>query len=152
MLVRNILKRKSREVVTTGPSASIDEAMDVLIKNKISCLPVLDDDGKLVGVISDHDIFAEIHRTRGDYHSLKVEDLMTTALIIGLPDDDINYIANVMEQNWIRHVPIVEGERLVGIVSQRDIMIAQSQHIEIENRFLRQHLDGLHMRDKSADF
>lgn len=149
MRIATLLEHKSKTIVTASPSISIDEAMDLLINNKIGCLPVVDDGGKLIGIVSDKDIFKRIHQTKGDYHSLKVQDVMATDLIIGLPDDDIAYIAGVMDKNWIRHVPIVEGERVIGLVSLRDIVKAQAKNIEIENRYLDLYL-GMR-RDKSGE-
>ena len=148
MSVKNILAVKSDRIITTKPDTTIDQAMDLLINNKIGCLPVVQNDGKLVGIISDHDIFAKIHATRGDYHSLKVSDLMTTELIVGVPDDELDYIAGVMKKNWIRHVPIVEGDHIIGIISQRDIIKYRVQRAEVENRYL---MDMLHGRDRSGD-
>ncbi|MCK4574721.1 MAG: CBS domain-containing protein [candidate division Zixibacteria bacterium] len=148
MSVKAILESKSKQVITARPSTSVEAAMELLIANGISCLPVVGEDDRLIGMISDRDIFAKIHQTRGDYHALKVEHLMTTDLIIGLPDDEIAYIAGVMEKNWIRHVPIVEGERVIGVVSQRDIARTRAQTAELENRYLMAMMDK---RDKSGD-
>jgi CBS domain-containing protein len=78
-------------------------------------------------------------------------DVMTSEIMIGLPSDDINYIASVMEKNWIRHVPIVEDEKIVGLVSLRDIIKTLAASTDIENRYLSMYMDGLHSRDRSAD-
>ena len=152
MLVKTLLANKPREIITSSKKTSLDAAMDLLISNNIGCLPVVDDDGKLIGIISDKDIFRKIHDTKGQYHDLTVGDVMTDALIVGLPDDDIAYIAGVMDKNWIRHVPILDGEKLVGLVSQRDIIRTQAEHHQIENRYLNLYIEGLHSRDKSADY
>ena len=151
MLVKTLLESKPRRLITASPSTSIDEAMDLLISNSIGCLPVLEDD-KLTGIISDQDIFKKIHQTKGEYHSLKVQDVMTVDLIIGLPDDEISYIVGLMGKNWIRHVPIIEGEKLIGLVSQRDIVKKQTENIEVENRYLKMYTEGMHRRDKSGDY
>lgn len=149
MRVATLLEHKSKTIVTASPSTSIDEAMDLLISNKIGCLPVVSDSGKLIGIVSDKDIFKRIHQTKGNYHSSKVEDVMVTDLIVGLPDDDIAYIAGLMDKNWIRHVPIVDGERVIGLVSLRDIIKEQAKNLEIKNRYLDLYL-GMR-RDKSGD-
>lgn len=151
MLVRTLLESKPRDIVTARLSTTIDEAMDLLIKHNIGCLPVVDHDGKLIGIISDKDIFKKIHQTKGDYHSLTVEDVMTKELIVGLPDDNLAYIAGVMDKNWIRHIPIVEADRVVGLVSSRDIIRTQAQDAEIENRYLKLYMGGLGSRDKSSE-
>ncbi len=152
MLVRTLLNEKKRDLITIEPHQPIDKAMEVLITNNISCLPVIDESGKLSGIVSDKDIFKKVHETKGEYHNLHVEDVMTTAVIVGLPDDDVSYIAGVMTKNWIRHVPIVDGENLIGLVSLRDIIRVQAENKEVENRYLKLYLEGMHSRDKSADF
>ncbi|MEW6412876.1 MAG: CBS domain-containing protein [Candidatus Zixiibacteriota bacterium] len=152
MLVKNLLESKPKEVITVGPHTSIDDAMDLLIRKNIGCLPVLGDQKQLVGIVSDKDIFKRIHQTKGEYHSLKVADIMTTNLIVGLPDDDVTYIAGIMKKNWIRHVPIVEENQVIGLVSQRDILKIMARTTDIENRYLKMYMDGLHSRDRSSDY
>lgn len=148
MQVKTLLESKPKQIVSSNPLTSIDEAMGLLITNNIGCLPVVDDEDMLVGILSDKDIFARIYQTKGNYQSLKVEDVMTTNLIVGLPSDDVEYIAGVMEKNSIRHVPIVDGEQLIGLISLRDIVRTQTVAREVENRYL---MDMLEKRDKSGD-
>ncbi|UCD62681.1 MAG: CBS domain-containing protein [Candidatus Zixiibacteriota bacterium] len=148
MLVKSILETKAQNVITARPSNTLHEAMDMLIKNKIGCLPVVDDNEKIIGIISDTDIFRKIHETEGKYQSLKVSDLMTKELIVGLPTDELDYIAGVMEKNYIRHVPIVDDDHVIGIVSLRDIHKTYVRNKEIETRYL---MDMLEKRDKSGD-
>jgi len=150
MLVKAFLEQKPREIVTTTSDTSVEEAMDLLIANKIGCLPVQEADGKLIGIISDKDIFKKVHETKGKFSNLTVGDVMTQDLIVGLPTDDVNYIANVMDKNWIRHIPIVEGDHLVGLISEGDVMRIQMDHINFENRYLNLYLGGLGHRDSSA--
>lgn len=151
MIVKDIIKKNQRNIITAGPSTSVDEAMNLMITNNIGCLPIVDTKGQLIGIVSDKDIFRKIHETGGEYHSLKLEDVMTSAVIVGLPEDKIEYIAGVMNKNYIRHVPILVEEQLVGLISLRDILKVQTNQITIDNRFLQQHLDGIHHRDKSGD-
>jgi len=148
MQVKTLLESKPKQIVSSNPLTSIDEAMGLLITNNIGCLPVVDDEDMLVGILSDKDIFARIYQTKGNYQSLKVEDVMTTNLIVGLPSDDVEYIAGVMEKNSIRHVPIVDGKQLIGLISLRDIVKTQTVAREVENRYL---MDMLEKRDKSGD-
>jgi CBS domain-containing protein len=148
MLVKTMLENKPKEVLTTSVSTTIDEAMGLLIEHQIGCLPVIDANQKLIGIISDKDIFEKVHQTKGQYQDLKVEDLMKTELIVGLPDDDIDYIAGLMDKNYIRHVPIVDGDTVVGMVSLRDIHKTYVKNKEIETRYL---MDMLEKRDKSGD-
>ncbi len=148
MQVKTLLESKPKRIISSNPSMSIDEAMGLLISNKVGCLPVVDNEGKLIGILSDKDIFTKVYQTKGDYQSLRVADLMTTDPIVGLPSDDVEYVAGVMEKNSIRHIPIVDGQRLIGLISQRDIFKTWTVARDLENRYL---MDMLERRDKSGD-
>lgn len=151
MLVRAILESKPREIISVTVDTNVEEAMDLLINNNIGCLPVIDGEERLLGIVSDKDIFKKIHQTRGEYRSLKVGDLMTKDIIVGLPEDSLEYVAGLMSKNWIRHIPIVDKDKIIGLVSSRDIVKAEAKRTEIENRYLRLYMDGMGSRDRSAD-
>ncbi|MBU8934318.1 MAG: CBS domain-containing protein [candidate division Zixibacteria bacterium] len=141
MKVNGILKNK-RDVISITPDVTIKETMKMLIENKISCLPVMDKDDKLVGIISDKDIFGASYRDEKGFAAATVAELMSTDLIVGVPDDDLNYISGVMTNNRIRHIPIMDDGKLAGLISVGDIIKANMSSMEIENRTLRQYIDG----------
>jgi len=142
MKVSNILQEKNREVITITPDIKIHEAMKLLISNNISSLPVMDVKDTLIGIISDKDIFRAAFNDKEGFASTTVDTLMTRDVIVGLPDDDISYISGVMTQNRVRHIPIVENEKLVGLISIGDIVKTQMKKMKIENRYLKQYVHG----------
>ena len=142
MLVKDLLKNKKREVVTATPAMTVPKAMDLLIANQISCLPVIGNSGKLEGIVSDRDFFRAVHKDNHGFTKLKVADLMTTKVMIGVPDDDIQYIGGVMTQNRIRHIPIVEENKLVGLISVGDVVKTHLEEVEVENRYLKTYISG----------
>ena len=151
MLVKTLLEDKPRELITTEPQTSLDVAMGQMIDNNIGCLLVLDSDKKLQGILSDRDIFKSVYKTKGEFQSLKVKDVMTSTVIAGKLTDEVTNAAWVMQKNYIRHIPIVDDGNVVGLVSQRDILKYEIESRELENRYLQQHMDGVHARDRSAD-
>lgn len=142
MIVRDLLQSKQRDAITCAPSTTIIEAMELLINNRISCLPVLNEKDELVGILSDKDIFRCVHEDCDGFTDLTVGEIMTTEVIVGLETDDIGYIAGIMTNNRIRHVPIVENARLIGLLSTGDIVKTQMTHMYIENRYLWQYING----------
>lgn len=139
MTIQEILNKK---VITISPTQSLVEAMQVLIDNKISCLPVVQEGSKLIGILSDKDIFRKVHETSGKYHDIAVSNCMSTDLIIGFPTDEVAYIAGVMTKNRIRHVPICDDGEMIGLVSIGDIVKTQMENIQVENRYLKQYISG----------
>ena len=142
MLVKDVLRAKQREVVTARRETTVQQAMDMLISNKISCLPVLDAKNCLIGILSDKDIFRRVYDDPKGFQSATVGELMTEDVLVGIPDDELSYIAGIMTNNRIRHVPIVEEEQLVGLVSVGDVVKTQMEQVQIENRHLKQYIGG----------
>ena len=142
MVVREILRTKRGELITAKVSMALFRAMELMINNRISCLPVLDEQGQLTGIVSDKDIFKRLHEDAGQFQDVSVGELMTTDVIVGLLSDEISYIAGLMTTNRVRHIPILDGDQLVGLVSVGDIVKTQMEDIVVENRYLRQYIDG----------
>jgi CBS domain-containing protein len=142
---------KARDVMvapvnTVRPTASIKDVATMLVENRISALPVVDDHGKLVGMVSEGDLMhrAEAgterrrswwlrqitgdNRLASEYieaHTRKVADVMTRHVITAPPDTPLSKIAILMEQNAIKRVPIVDSdEQLVGIVTRANLVQA----------------------------
>lgn len=133
-------------VITVKPGASVKEVAQILLKNHVSALPVVDDAGRLVGLVSEGDLmrradlgterhrawwlaalFAEEEALAAEYvkaHSRKVSDVMTKRVITAAPDTSLNEIAGLLERHSIKRVPIVSNGALVGIVSRANLIQA----------------------------
>ena len=132
-------------VITASRNASIKSVAETLLRHRISAVPVVDDNGKLVGIISESDL---LHRTEAgterrrpwwlrafvgpdtlaaDYvkaHAKKASDTMTREVITASPDTPLHEIAALLEKHSIKRVPIVENGQLVGIVSRANLIQA----------------------------
>lgn len=141
MKVADLLKIKGHSVVTVAPDEPVFFAMQKLIENHIGSLVVCSDAKNIVGIISERDVMRAAFRDYDSLKSKKVSDLMTTNLLIAIPDDDIGYIMGIMTNNRIRHVPIVSKEEgLVGIVSIGDIVKYELEETQVKNRYLEEYL------------
>ncbi len=149
MQVRDLMAKAVRPPVTISGDENIGEAMKSLVDHKIGSLIVVDSSGALAGIITERDIFRIGYQYQGEIMHMKVADHMTRDMIIGLPDDDIDYIAQVITQNRIRHIPIIdENKNLAGIVSIGDIVKAKLDLAEINLRYLTEYITG---RSKRSD-
>ncbi len=110
----------TREVVTVGPDVRLTVAMRTLLENAISGLPVVDAENRLVGCLTEHDIMN--FAFSGDADSTEVKEAMSEAVFTFSPAAELPAIVNCFAENRIRRVPIVEKEKVVGIVSRRDIL------------------------------
>lgn len=143
MQVKDLLTKARMEPVTVSGDKTIYEAMRSLVDNRIGSLVVVDSGGAPIGIITERDIFRLAYSTKGDMYNARVKDHMTFNLIVGVPDDEIDYIAQVITQNRIRHIPIVDGKgRLCGMVSIGDIMKAKLSQAEVHVRYLTEYIIG----------
>ena len=141
MKIRDILKAKGSDFESIAPDETLKTAIDKLMEKKVGSLLVMKNDD-LVGIITDRDVFWKMTREGDKALAGKVENYMTSKLIIGLPDDDISTAMAYMTNNRFRHLPIMENKKVVGIVSIGDIVKVQVHNLQVENRFLTDYITG----------
>jgi len=124
MNVRQVLSSKRMHVITIGPGHLVREAVQRLSRHQIGALVVVDEEGSPVGILSERDIVRRA-ATDENVFSLLVADIMTKDVIMGIPQDDISSVAHTMTEKRFRHLPIVENNKLVGIISIGDIVKAE---------------------------
>ena len=142
MKVKDVLSRKGWDAITIHPERTLRQAMGVMIDHQIGALPVVCDDGGLVGIITERDLFRYCYHNRGMDQKATVADIMTQELIVGVPDDKVDYIAQVITKNRIRHVPIVDDGDLVGIVTIGDVLHDRIEDVAVTNRYLMEYING----------
>lgn len=124
MKVRNILATKKGHVISVRPDEPVRRAIALLVENRIGALLVLDEAGKLVGILSERDVMRVAAADEGLF-DLAVEAIMTRDVIVGMPQDDVIAVAHTMLEKRFRHLPIVDEGRLIGIISIGDVLKTQ---------------------------
>jgi len=132
----------TRKVITIGPDASIEEAMGLLTDHDVSALPVVGDDGHVIGIISEADLMKRLARgsekrltwwmefaapghLADDFakiHGQKVHELMTTEVVSASEDMPLGELASLLEKKRIKRVPVLRDGKLVGIVSRANLL------------------------------
>jgi CBS domain-containing protein len=110
------------DIVTVRPDCSIAEAIELLLNEEISGLPVMDEAGHLVGVITEFALLAVAYDQRVKNHT--VSQHMTTELITVDADDPISRVADLCIVHRVRRVPVMKNGRLVGVIARRDVLRA----------------------------
>jgi CBS domain-containing protein len=139
-----ILKRKGSLVVTVFPDASVREAMRVLIKHAVGSLIVLGEARNVVGIITERDIFRLSYEHEGKIMDIPVSAVMTTNLIVALPSDSLDYLKAMMTENRIRHLPVMNDGKLIGVISIGDIIREEVSEAAVENRYLKDYIAGVY--------
>jgi CBS domain-containing protein len=143
MRIRDILRTKGHEVITIAPDQTVLSAVRILSEYRIGAL-VVRNNGEVVGIISERDVLNLVAGDPARLSASLVEDVMTSNVIVGVPEDDLDYVMNIMTQNRIRHLPIVkETGELAGMVSIGDVVNAVRRSVETENRHLKEYIQGV---------
>lgn len=121
MLVETVLRAKGNTVVTTGSEATVGEAARVLAANRIGALVVVDR-GEIVGVFSERDIVRGMADQGERLFHMPIAELMTRNVVTCAPGDSLESLMATMTNRRLRHLPVIDGGRLVGIVTIGDVV------------------------------
>ena len=137
MKVHELLKRQSGKLITCRSRDTIHTVAALMTDKKIGALPVQDDAGKLIGILSERDISRGVAERGAGLASLSVGDLMTKDVVSCKPDDSVKEAMSTMSRRHIRHLLVLEGGALTGVISQRDVLNAVLQETQLEVNVLR---------------
>jgi CBS domain-containing protein len=135
MKIRDLLKIKGRPVITIRPTETVAAAIQKLAEYDRGSIPVCNEKGELVGIITERDIVRKCFVPMDTLASVRIEDVMTKGVAIGAPEDDLDYAISVMKQKRIRHLPIMDQQQVVGMISMRDLLDVQLSETKTEIRY-----------------
>jgi CBS domain-containing protein len=120
---------RNQEMRYVNKRQTVLEAVNYMSEHKIGAVPVLEGD-RMVGIFSERDLMVRCVASRLDIEKTKIEDVMTKRVIIMEPGDSYEECLRIMKQEGIRHVPVCDRDKLIGVVSMRDIMQADVEEKE----------------------
>jgi len=137
MSVADILKSKGTAVMTVRPGETIEGLAQRLRLAGVGAMIVSRDGQSLDGIITERDIAYALAGHLDDLHEMRVSDLMTVMVVTCSPQDSVADAARIMTKRRIRHLPVKEGGRLVGVISIGDVLKHRLDEIELEASVLR---------------
>lgn len=143
MRLREVLEHKSKDVRTIVSTSTCDDVVTELVRHNIGSLIVRDAPGEaILGIITERDILKAQAANRVALTELPVARYMSSKLITAHPDDDIQEAMRLMTTHRIRHLPVLESDKLYGLVSIGDVVKAQYDELERENHHMRSYIQG----------
>lgn len=142
MKAKDILQTKGTRVITIIEDSLLVDAMAIFFANKVGSLLVVDKYDKILGIVAPNDVLKAVHKNLERVPEIRVREVMVTDLIVATPEDDIEYIQNIMTENRVRHIPILDTGELVGMISIGDVVKAQMKEKNVENRYLKDYIEG----------
>ena len=150
MKIEDIVKGKGKTLFTIKKKSFAVDAVAILDEHRVGALMVLDDKDNVAGIISERDILYKCYRSGEPLKEKSVESLMTNVedIIVGEITDTPRRLMNLMVSKKIRHIPIMENNAIIGIVSSDDLLQLILENSEVESRKLREYIKnpfGVHI-------
>src|SRR6201996_8538687 len=139
MRIADVLRSKGGEVKTINPDATVTELVDGLASHNIGAMVVVGDDG-VVGIVSERDVVRQLHTHGASVLTRPVSSVMTTMVATCTKSDEVDAISVLMTKNRVRHVPVLDGKKLIGIVSIGDVVKTRMEELEAEQQQLQSYI------------
>ena len=140
MKLRDLLSHKGSSVEVVSPSATIAEVCGRLTARRIGALVVTEGAGPPIGIVSERDVVRQLHARGPDVLSGPISEIMTKAVATCTKSDTVDSISALMTNSRVRHVPVLEGKTLIGIVSIGDVVKTRMEELEAEQQQLQSYI------------
>jgi CBS domain-containing protein len=140
MNVKTILATKGSEVTTIAPAATLEEAIAVLSRHRIGALVVLGADQRVIGILSERDIVRALSERGANALKEQLAQTMTRGVVTCSETDSVSDLMERMTRGRFRHLPVLEQDRLIGIISIGDVVKQRLGEMERESEALRDYI------------
>ncbi len=120
-LLQILNDKKHKELISIAPNRPVFDALVILAEYKIGALAVMQD-GKMVGIFSERDYAREVVLQGRSSKTTQIHEVMTTKVLSGKPDDLVEKAMNMMADKHIRHLPVLDNDRVIGMLSLGDLV------------------------------
>lgn len=141
MKVKELLSIKGLECFSIQSSDTLQAAAKQMAECNIGALLVMDR-GSLVGIVTERDIVKNAAGAGLPMKEVVIKDVMSANLLVVKPGDDLDYVMAIMIQNNIRHLPVIEENGLMGLLSMRDVVRVLVKNLKAENHYLKDFIGG----------
>jgi CBS domain-containing protein len=140
MRIADVLRGKGGAVVTINPDATVAELVAGLADHNIGAMVVAGPDG-IKGIVSERDVVRQLHTHGASVLSLPITKIMTSVVSTCSKEDTVDSLTLLMTENRVRHVPVLEDGKLIGIVSIGDVVKTRMQELETEHEQLQSYIN-----------
>lgn len=139
MRIADVLRNKGAAVVTINPDATVKELLAGFVEHNIGAMVVVGPEG-LLGMVSERDVVRQLHTHGASVLTRPVSKIMRTPLATCTKADTVDSVSVLMTENRVRHVPVLEGRKLAGIVSIGDVVKSRIEELEAEHAQLQSYI------------
>lgn len=140
MKLSELLQNRTGEVYRIKANDSVANAARIMTQHRIGALFVEDEQSTIIGIISERDIVSGVSRHEANLENINVSELMTTELIRCKPENTVNEAMGMMTDRRVRHLPVFEGDKMVGLVSIGDLVKYRIMEVQSEADAMRAYI------------
>jgi CBS domain-containing protein len=138
--ITDLLRHKGSDVATVPPGISVAGLLEDLARHNIGAMVVTDGSGTLVGIVSERDVVRRLNDRGSELLRAPVSEIMTTTVVTCEPTESVDSLASIMTERRIRHMPVVSGGELLGIVSIGDVVKSRIAQLESDREQLESYI------------
>lgn len=139
MIIRDILNMKGGTIFSMAPDGTVSDAVSMMVKNDIGSLVVMDG-GRMAGMLTFREVLKALDAQNGNLADLRIRDVMVDDPITGNPDDSLDHLRDLMTRHHVRYLPVLDGGRLLGVISFHDVAKSVIKETSFENRLLKRYI------------
>jgi CBS domain-containing protein len=140
MIIKSILAAKGDNIISIEPNASLESAVKMLAQHRIGALLVLGPDRRVVGILSERDVVRVLAERGAGVLAQPLSQVMTRRVVTCSPSDSVGVLMERMTTGKFRHLPVIEHEQVIGVISIGDVVKHRLQEIEQESAALRDYI------------
>ncbi|MGA7051549.1 MAG: CBS domain-containing protein [Mycobacterium sp.] len=139
MRISDVLRNKGAAVVTINSDATVQQLLAGLAEQNIGAMVVVDSEG-VAGIVSERDVVRQLHTHGAGVLTRPVSTIMTSTIATCTKSDTVDALSMLMTKHRVRHVPVLDGKKLIGIVSIGDVVKTRMEELEAEQQQLQSYI------------
>ncbi len=147
--IRDLVKEKGNRVYAVPGDMRLSEATNIMADKNVGALIVVNED-KSIGMFTERDVLKFV-ASGVDFQAKQVGEMVATDIFIAEASDDLEYAMSIMIQKNIRHLPVLDEGKLVGVLSMRDVVKVQVKNLEAEVHYMKDFLSGSEPQNAISD-
>ena len=140
MKIKAILEKKGTNIFSITPDKTLGDMAEEMNSRHIGSLLVLNEDGKMVGIITERDFLRNVSSAGKDWAEVVIDDVMTKDLVTADQDDNLKEVMAKMSENRIRHIPVMNAGEVAGLLSLVDIVRALHEETSYQNEIMKRYI------------
>lgn len=140
MKIKLILEKKGNDVYSISMDGTLKDMVKEMLARSIGSLLVLNDDGSIAGIITERDFLHNVARNADSWETVRIGDVMITKVLTATVDETLDEVMSRMTKHRVRHMPVVDANKVVGVLSIGDIIYASLDETTFQNELMKRYI------------